>query len=70
MAKNNFYVAKGKNDKHPWLFYGEKPPMFLNEECCHSSKCTLIGSFTDNPIANSIEDNTYIKIYIRKETKK
>lgn len=68
MAKNKeyFYVGKGKNDTKPWLFYGSTSPRFINDEICTTEDCKLIGQFTDNPIAESIEDNTVIKIYIRK----
>ena len=69
MSKNKeyFYVGKGKNDTKPWLFYGSTPPFFINNEICETEHCILIGQFTNNPIAESIEDNTVIKIYIRKE---
>lgn len=67
--KKNFYVGKGIKDEHPYLYYGEKPPIILNNRVNGSvSQCIFVGSFQDNPIANSIEDNTVIKIYIRKET--
>lgn len=74
MAKNkeNFYIAKGENDTYPWLFYGEQPPIINNQgECTYCSvKCRLIGSFTNNNIADSIKDNEIVKVYIRKEIKK
>lgn len=67
--KKNFYIGKGTKDEHPYLYYGENPPIILNDKVNGSaSKCTFIGSFQDNPIADSLEDNTVIKIYIRKET--
>ena len=58
MAKNkeNFYLAKGENDPHPWLYYGEKPPIIMNK-LSHGGDCQLIGSFCDNHIADSIKDN-------------
>lgn len=67
--KENFYIAKGENDEHPWLYYGEEPPKISNsgKSNGYMSNCTLIGSFTDNPIADSLKDNEIIKIYIRKE---
>ena len=70
--KKHFYVAKGENDTHPWLYYGEEAPRITNfgESTSAVNQCTLIGSFTDNPIADSIKDNEIVKIYIRKETKK
>lgn len=71
MAKNTkyFYVGKGIKDEHPYLYYGENPPIILNNKVNGSiSHCTFVGSFQDNPIANSLEDNTVIKIYIRTET--
>ena len=67
--KKNFYIGKGVKDKHPYIYYGEKPPIILNDKINGSvSNCTFICSFQNNPIADSIEDNTVIKIYIRKET--
>lgn len=74
MAKNkeNFYVAKGEKDTHPWLYYGEEAPViddYGTSTAC-KSKCKLIGSFDNNVIADSVKDNEIIKIYIRKETKK
>lgn len=70
MSKNkeHFYLGKGKSDTKPWLFYGSTPPRFISDEICGSEDCKLIGQFTDNPIAESIEYDTVIKIYIRKET--
>lgn len=68
MAKNskNFYIAKGKEDNKPWLFYGSTSPCILNDMVCQTEHCILIGQFSDNPIADSIKDNTIIKLYIRK----
>ena len=69
--KKNFYIGKGTKDEHPYLYYGEKPPIILNNRINGSaSGCTFIGSFQDNPIANSFEDNEIIKVYIRKESSK
>lgn len=73
MAKNNdkkhFYVGKGSQDPHPYMYYGTQPPIFSNNRICSTDFCKFIGSFQENPIANSIEDDTIVKIYIRKEKK-
>lgn len=64
-----FYIGKGESDKYPWLFYGEEPPYIdKNNELTWSGSTRLVGGFSDNPIADSIEPGTIIKIYIRKET--
>ena len=70
--KKHFYVAKGENDKHPWMYYGEKPPTITEDgkSFCAGNDCIIVGGFEDNPIADSIKDNEIVKIYIRKETKK
>ena len=71
MAKNKkyFYVGKGIKDPHPYLYYGEKSPIIFNERITSISQgCEFVGSFQDNPIANSVKDNEIIKVYIRKET--
>lgn len=69
--KKNFYIGKGIKDEHPYLYYGEKPPIILNNRVNGSiSNCAFIGSFQDNPLADSIKDNEIIKIYIRKESSK
>lgn len=67
--KENFYLAKGEDDLHPWLYYGEEPPI-IRDKTSNGGVCQLIGSFCDNPIADSIKDNEIVKIYIKKETKK
>ena len=71
-VKKYFYLAKGENDDHPWMFYGEEPPRITDDGFSTSvdTKCVLISSFIDNPIAYSIKDNEIVKLYIRKETKK
>lgn len=67
--KNNFYIGKGKDDNHAWLFYGIHKPTIENDLVSWDSRFTkLIGQFNDNPIGDSLEDNTVIKIIIRKET--
>ena len=71
MAKNkeHFYIGKGINDPHPYLYYGEKPPIIFNGKITGIIQgCVFIGSFQENPIADSIEDNEIIKVYIRKQT--
>lgn len=69
--KKNFYIGKGKDDESCWLFYGtHKPTIENNRVSWNSSFTTLIGHFVDNPIADSLEDNTVIKIYVRKESSK
>ena len=69
--KENFYIGRGKDDEHTWLFYGKHAPKIVNDKVSWDSKFTkLIGHFTDNPIGESLEDNTVIKIYIRKEISK
>lgn len=69
--KNNFYIGKGKDDEHAWLFYGMHKPTIENDSVSWDSRFTkLIGQFVDNPIAESLEDNTVIKIIIKKETTK
>jgi hypothetical protein len=67
--KKNFYIGKGTKDEHPYLYYGEKPPIILNDRVNGACRgCAFIGSFQGNPIGDSIKDNEIIKIYIRKET--
>lgn len=67
--KKNFYIGKGKDDDHCWLFYGIHMPTIVNDKVSWDSRFTkLIGQFSDNPIAESLEDNTVIKIYVRKES--
>ena len=67
--KKHFYAGKGIKDEHPYLYYGEKPPIILNNTVNGAcTDCVFIGSFQDNPIGDSIKDNEIIKIYIRKET--
>lgn len=70
--KKHFYVAKGENDTNPKLYYGEEPPKIIDAGfvASLSNKCIYVGPFLDNPIADSIQDNEIVKIYIRKETKK
>lgn len=69
--KNNFYIGKGKDDDHAWLFYGIHKPTIDDNRVSWDSRFTkLIGQFVDNPIAESLEDNTVIKIIIKKETTK
>lgn len=69
--KSNFYIGKGKDDEHAWLFYGKHKPTIENDSVSWDSRFTkLIGQFVDNPIAESLEDNTVIKIIIKKETTK
>ena len=69
--KNSFYIGKGKDDDHCWLFYGMHKPTIVNDKISWDSKYTkLIGHFVDNPISESLEDNTVIKIIIRRESSK
>lgn len=69
--KNNFYIGKGKDDEHAWLFYGKHAPKIIDDKIHWDSRFTkLIGHFNDNPIGDSLEDNTVIKIIIKKETTK
>ena len=71
MAKNKeyFYVAKGKYDEQPWLFYGTKPPYINNtDKVTWHDNTKLVGGFTDNPIIDSLKDNEVIKVYIRVQT--
>ena len=69
--KKNFYIGKGKEDDSCWLFYGIHKPTIENNRVSWDSKfTTLIGHFVDNPIADSLEDNTVMKIIIRKESSK
>lgn len=68
--KKNFYIGRGIKDEHPYLYYGEKSPIIVNDRINGSiSNCTFIGSFQDNPIADSIKDNEVIEVYIRKKCK-
>ena len=69
--KKNFYIGKGKDDESCWLFYGTHEPTIENNKVSWDSEfTTLIGHFVDNPISDSLEDNTVIKIIIRKESSK
>lgn len=69
--KKNFYIGKGKEDEHTWLFYGIHAPTIVNNKVSWDSRFTkLIGQFSDNPIGESLEDNTVIKIIIRRESSK
>lgn len=70
MSKNYFYVGKGLRDSNPYIYYGTEPPVFMHDRICGTFNCMFVGSFQDNPIADSIKDNEIIKIYIRKENKK
>lgn len=70
MPKNYFYVGKGIYDYNPYIYYGTEPPVFINGKICGTPNCNFVGSFQDNPIADSIKDNEIIKIHIRKENKK
>lgn len=68
--KKYFYVGKGAEDPHPYMYYGTEPPIFINDKINSTSDCIFIGSFQENPIADSIKDGEIVKIYIRKENKK
>lgn len=54
------------------MYYGENPPRITEDgrSTSSSGECILVGGFEGNPIADSIQDNEIVKIYIRKETKK
>lgn len=68
--KCNFYIAKGIDDYCPYMYYGTEPPIFIDDKTCSTPNCTFVGSFQDNPIADSIKNGEIIKIYIRRENKK
>lgn len=73
MVKTNkkyFYIGKGIRDYCPYMYYGTEPPIFVDGQICSTPNCVFVGSFQDNPIADSIKDEEIIKIYVRKENKK
>ena len=74
MAKNkeNFYIAKGANERYACLFYGEEPPVINRQgkATCAESECNFVGLFESCPLAYSIKDGEIIKVYIRKSISK
>ena len=67
--KCNFYIGKG-DDGHPWLYYGEEPPIIINGQLCCTQKNALVGTFWRNKLGDSLAGGEIIEVSIRKKNKK
>lgn len=65
--KNYFWAIKGRNYAVPYMFYGVNPPTIDKEGVSLGIGCKFVGSLYDNPIGESIIDDTpAVKLVIYK----